>query len=57
MYFYPTVLKKHMDLEYKWFEKTFEKKWNISMKTPMERQLVKKKPKTSLSAIFNILGP
>jgi hypothetical protein len=57
VYFYPTVLKKHMDVEYKWIGKTFEKEMKQLHENPNGKATCKEKPWTSLSAIFNILGP
>ncbi len=50
------TLKKNLDVDHVLIFKKFEKKVNCNLKSPLERQLTKKRPTINASAIFNFLG-
>jgi hypothetical protein len=52
-----TTLKEKLDVDHVLLiVKKFEKKVNCNLKSPLERQLSKKRPSINASAIFNFLG-
>jgi hypothetical protein len=56
IYFFKTTLKNYLDVDHVLIVKNFEKKKNYNLKSPLERQLTKKRPIINASAIFNFFG-
>jgi hypothetical protein len=48
--------KNKLDVHHVLIVKKIEKKVNCNLKSPLERQLTKKRPTINASAIFNFLG-